>query len=196
MNKTNKPVVEDLDLWKNIRDGNKEALKKLHTKYFYQMCLYAIKSTHGNTPLAEELVSDCFIKIWEHRKNIEIKTSVEHYLFLMLHNGIVDHYRKKRVITEPLIKDFTAPASEKEFDDQKHYARLYKAVKKLSPQCRKVLELAVYESMTYQEIADALNISRNTVKTQMGRAYQHLREMLDPKDFNFFLVARKRNTEN
>ena len=151
--------MEDLDLWKNIKNGNKESLKRLHTKYYYQMCLYAIKSTHRNTALAEELVSDCFIKIWEQRKNIEITTSVEHYLFLMLHNEIVDYYRKKRIITEPLINDFTSPVSEKEFDDQKHYARLYKAVKKLSPQCRKILELAVYESMTYQEIAEKLGIS-------------------------------------
>lgn len=188
--------MEDLDLWKNIKDGNKTALKKLHSKYFHQMCLYAIKSTHGNTPLAEELVSDCFIKIWEYRKKIEIKTSVEHYLFLILHNEIVDHYRKKRVITEPLIQDFIAPVNEKEFDDQKHYARLYKAVKKLPEQCRKILELAVYDSLSYNEIAEKLHISRNTVKTQMGRAYKHLREMLDPKDFNFFMVFRKRNTEN
>lgn len=159
------------------------------------MCLYALKSTRSNSGLAEELVSDCFIKIWEQRKYIEIKTSVEHYLFLMLHNAIVDHFRKKRVITEPLMNDFTAPVNEKDFDDQKQYARLYKAVKKLPVQCRKVLELAVYESLTYQEIADKLNISRNTVKTQMGRAYKYLREMLNPKDFNFFLVFKKRNTE-
>lgn len=192
MNKTNKPVVKDLDLWKNIRNGNKEALKKLHTKYFYQMYLYAIKSTHGNTPLAEELVSDCFINIWEHRKNIEITTSVEHYLFLMLHNHIVDHHRKKRLLTESLSQDFVMPEDEKYFDDQKQYARLYQAVKKLPAQCRKVLELAVYESLTYQEIADNLEISKNTVKTQMGRAYKYLREILDPKDFNFFLVIRKR----
>jgi RNA polymerase sigma-70 factor (ECF subfamily) len=54
------------------------------------------------------------------------------------------------------------------------------------------LELSIFESLTYQEIADKLHISKNTVKTQVGRAYKHLREMLDPKDFNFFLVIRRR----
>ena len=188
--------MKDLDLWENIKNGNKGALKKLHNKYYYQMFLYTIKSTEGNTALAEELVSDCFMKLWEQRNKIEIKNSVEHYLFLMLHNIIVDHFRKKRILTEPLEKDFIAPADEKEFDDQKQYARLYKAVKKLPEQCRKILELAVYDSLSYSEIAEKLHISRNTVKTQMGRAYKSLREILDPKDFNFFLVFRKRNTEN
>ncbi|MGM0620955.1 MAG: RNA polymerase sigma factor [Bacteroidota bacterium] len=188
--------MEDLYLWKNIKDGNKGALKKLHNKYYSQMCLYAIKSTEGNTALAEELVSDCFIKIWENRKKIEIQISVEHYLFLMLHNNIIDHHRKRKIISEPLTKDFISPGHVKDFDDQKKYARLYKAVKELPEHCREILELAVYDSLSYNEIAERLHISRNTVKTQMGRAYKHLREMLDPKDFNFFLVVRKRNTEN
>lgn len=186
--------MEDIHLWKKIKNGNKAALKKIQNKYFYQMYLYAIKLTHGDSGLAEEMVSDSFIKLWEQRKNIEIKTSFENYLFLILRNRIIDHFRKKRIITEPLINDFIASVSENEFDSEKHYARLYKAVKKLPSQCRKVLEMAVYESMTYQEIADSLNISRNTVKTQMGRAYKHLREMLDPKDFNFFLIIRERRS--
>jgi RNA polymerase sigma-70 factor (ECF subfamily) len=190
--KSNKPAVEDLDLWKNIKNGNKGALKNLHKKYYYQMYLYAIKSTEGDSSLAEELVSDCFIKIWEQRKIIEIQTSVEHYLFLMLHNIIIDHHRKRKMIFEPISKDFIAPANVKDFDDQKKYARLYMAVKKLPEQCRKILELAVYDSLSYNEISEKLDISRNTVKTQMGRAYKYLREALDPKDFNFFLVIRKK----
>lgn len=188
------PAMEDLELWKNIKNGNKTALKKIQNKYYYQMYLYAIKSTHGDSGLAEELVSDSFIKLWEKRKKIEIETSFENYLFFILKNRIIDHFRKKRILTKPLINDFIASVGDNDFDGEKHYARLYKAVKKLPKHCRKVLEMAVYESMTYQEIADNLNISRNTVKTQMGRAYKQLREMLDPKDFNLFLIIRKRRS--
>lgn len=158
------------------------------------MYLYASRSTNGNEGLAEELVSDCFIRLWENRKKIEIHDSVKHYLFVSLHNGIIDHFRKKKLFTEPLKQDFAVPGDEKFFDDQKQYARLYLAVKKLPEQCRNVLELAIFESLTYQEIADKLHISKNTVKTQVGRAYKYLREMLDPKDFNFFLVIRKRRS--
>jgi len=45
--------------------------------------------------------------------------------------------------------------------------------------------------MSYNEIAENLHISRNTVKTQIGRAYRSLKEMLDPKDFNFFIIVSK-----
>ena len=182
--------MQDNRLWENIKRGDIQALKKIHDSYFYQMCLYAFKYTN-NFGLAEELVSDCFIKIWENRKKIEINSSVKHYILLMLRNNIIDHYRKKRILTDKL-DEIPELADEKYFDEQQEYARLYAALKKLPEKRRKILELAVFDSMTYQQIAEELDISKNTVKTQMGRAYRFLKETLDPKDFLLFLVCRKR----
>lgn len=184
--------MEDNLLWRNIQKGDKNALKRLHEIYFHQMYLYAAKSISHSNGLAEELVSDCFIKLWENRKQIKIHTSVKHYLFVILHNSIIDYFRKKKILTQPYEEDFQIPGDEKFFDDQKEYAKLYRAVKKLPEQCRLVLELAVFESLTYNEIAEQLKISRNTVKTQVGRAYRTLKELLDPSDFNFFLLIRKK----
>ena len=165
----------------------------LHNRFFHQMCLYAARTLRNTNGLAEEIVDDCFIKLWEHRKEIEIHKSLKHYLFLMLHNAIIDNIRKKKLVTEPLADDFPIPGDEKDFDDQKKYANLYKALKKLPEQRRRVLELAIYESKTYNEIAEELNISKNTVKTQMGRAYKQLKEILDPKEFSLFILVRKTN---
>lgn len=176
-------------IWEGIRNGDKAALKMLHNRYFHQMCLYAARTLHKSNGISEEIVDDCFIKLWENRRNIEIHTSLKHYLFLVLHNALIDHIRKKKLITEPLTADFPLPGDEKDFDEQIQYANLYKAIKKLPDQCRKVLELAVFGSKSYNEIAEELNISKNTVKTQMGRAYKQLKEMLDPKEFNLFILA-------
>ena len=83
--------MEDKRLWEDIKSGDKKALNKLHEKYFHQMCLYANKSTN-NSGIVEELVSDCFIKIWGTRQKIDIKVSVKNYIFIMLRNNIVDHF--------------------------------------------------------------------------------------------------------
>ncbi len=174
--------MDDNYLWRDIKQGDRQALKKLHGKYFHPMCFYAARSIRGNSCLAEELVSDCFIKLWENRKKIDIQTSVTHYLFIILHNAVIDQFRKKNMLTEPYSQEFSAPGDEDEFDKQLEYARLHLAVRKLPDQCRKVLELAVFESLTYKEIAEKLQISCNTVKTQIGRAYKRLREILGPKD--------------
>lgn len=180
--------MEDQLLWKRIQMSDKNALKKLHAKYFHQMLLHASKQLSGDNGLAEELVSDCFIKLWENRKTILIRSSVRNYLFIMIHHNIIDHFRKKKQIWEPLNQNIHVVPYEEDFDELEQNVRIYQAVKKLPDQCRKILELAVYEDMTYSEIADKLSISKNTVKTQIGRAYRKLKETLDPKEFLLFLL--------
>ncbi len=178
-------------MWENIKNGDKNSLKILHDKYFHQMILYSMKSVPESGE-AEELVSDCFIKVWEKRKKIEIKESVKNYLFFVLRNAIIDYHRSNKVITEPLeqLVDF---ADESYFDEQSRYTDLYQALNKLPIQRKKILEMAVFDGMTYQEIADSLQISRNTVKTQIGRAYRFLKENLNSKSYLFFLLTSRSN---
>jgi len=49
--------------------------------------------------------------------------------------------------------------------------------------------------LTYNQIAEKLGVSRNTVKTQMGRAYRSLKESLDPRDFYLFYYFRRKGIE-
>jgi len=145
------------------------------------LCLYAFKSAK-KPEIIEELVSDCFIKLWENRKKIEIKTSIKHYIFLMLRNSIIDYQRKKKFLTQSL-DNISEPAGQDVFDEQKDYAVLYSALEKLPEQRRKILELAVFESLSYNQIAEMLQISRNTVKTQISRSYRFLKEKIQSERF-------------
>ncbi len=158
------------------------------------MCLYAIHSTN-NTQVMEELVSDCFIKLWENRKQIEIRFSVQHYLFLMMRNAIIDYHRKKKFMTG-LVDEIQEPADETVFDEGQSYALLYLALEELPQQRRKILEMAVFDALSYNEIAQKLDISRNTVKTQIARAYRFLKEKLDPKDFYLFCFLKPPKKNN
>jgi RNA polymerase sigma-70 factor (family 1) len=182
-------TLEEKLIWQNIQTGDRQSLKNLHDKYFHQMLLFARKSV--NDPLlAEELVSDCFIKIWENRSRIVIKVSVKSYLYLMLRNSIIDHYRHRQLATKSL-GQIPEIAEEDVFDHFMQYAKLYAALEKLPQQRQKILELAVFDALTYDEIAGKLGITKNTVKTQIARAYRYLRETLGPGDFFLFLLFRK-----
>lgn len=182
-------VVNELKLWGNIQNDDIKALEELHDRYFYQMCLFAKKSVHDDQ-LIENLVSDCFIKLWENRKNIEIKSSLKSYLYRILRNRIIDYFRKKQEATE-ILEELPDIPDEPVFDEQKRYVKLYRALEKLPEQRRKILELAVFDSLSYLEIADKLDISKNTVKTQIARAYRFLKERLEPRDFYFFCLLQK-----
>lgn len=186
--------MDDQSIWSKIVNGDVVALRNLHDKYYYQLWLWASKYTHNET-LSEELVSDCFIKLWERREYILIEKSIKSYLYLMLRNQMVSQLRKSKhmiVFTSDHLPDMPDEVTINNLD---LYSDLYRAILKIPEQRRKILELAVFDSLTYNEIAARLDISVNTVKTQMGRAYQFLKEELDPKSFLLYSVIHKnRNT--
>ncbi len=183
--------MDDQSIWSRIVGGDVVALRNLHDKYYYQLWLWASKHTHNET-LAEELVADCFIKLWERREHILIEKSLKSYLYLMLRNQMVSQHRKSKkqiVFNSENLPDLP---DETTINNQDFYADLYRAIQKIPEQRRTILELAVFDSLTYNEIATRLNISVNTVKTQMGRAYLFLKEELDPKNFLLFSLLQKK----
>jgi RNA polymerase sigma-70 factor (ECF subfamily) len=112
----------------------------------------------------------------------------------MLHNSVIDFHRKRKIQTEQVEK-MQEPSDEEVFDDQEKYTKLYSLLEKLPLQRRTILELAVFDSLSYHEIAEKLKISKNTVKTQVGRAYRFLKENLSQEDFYlFFLLCSRRST--
>lgn len=183
--------MDDQRIWGKIVTGDVAALQILHNKYYYQLWLWACKFTQHES-LSEELVSDCFIKLWEGREHILIEKSLKSYLYLMLRNQIISHFRKSKhdiVIGTDHLPDLPDEVTVNNLD---FYAELYHVIKKIPEQRRKILEMAVFDSLSYKEIADRLNISVNTVKTQMGRAYQFLKEELDPQNFLLFYLLHKK----
>lgn len=188
-------MEDDLTLWKNIREGDTQALKELHDRYYYQMCLYALKMYHCQNGM-DEAVSDCFIKLWTKRNEIVIERSVKSYLYLMLRNSLIDLTRKKNgtiLLEINALPELPDNEAQNELDN---YARLYKALEKLPEQRRRILELAVFESFTYAQIAEKLQISINTVKTQIGRAYRFLKEELDPRSIQLLFLLKSKLTKN
>ena len=169
---------DDLILWKSIRNGDPRALKVLHDRYYLLMYRYAHK-LYANQSGLDESISDCFIKLWTKRRDILIERSVKSYLFLMLSNGMIDRTRKRTGIILVDFMSITEPADILDIDDFDYNDLLYKALEKLPEQRRRILELAVFESFSYAQIAGKLQISINTVKTQIGRAYRFLKEELD-----------------
>ena len=178
--------MNELKLWEGIQNGDAKALKSLHAEYFYAMCLFARKSVKDDDAV-EQIVSDCFLNLWNNSKTIQISSSLKSYLYRMLRNRIIDYYRQKDEDAE-LLNEYPEIAEEQEFDAQQRYAKLYATMELLPQQRRQILELAVFDSLTYQEIADKLQISKNTVKTQIARAYRFLKEKLEPQDFYLLCI--------
>ena len=171
-----------LHIWKLIQQGDQNAFKAAFDKYYDQMCLYANKILN-DINLSQDIVSECFIRIWEKRESIEITSSLKYYLVLSVRNTAISHLRKSGNKSEILVSDIIevdAPYDEKDIlEEEEFIIRIHQAINKLPEQRRKILELASFNNMSYKEIALTLDISVNTVKTQMARAYRFLKEELN-----------------
>ena len=182
----------DQVIWENICSGNVGSLRILHDRYYFQLCHFANRYLH-DLSVSEELVSDCFWKLWSHKERIFIQKSVKAYLYFMVKNQLIDYSRKKQQdliqVTEAL-PDFP---DEEQMDKQDYYAYLYRAVNRLPEQRKKILEMAAFDGLSYKEIASRLDISVNTVKTQMGRAYRFLKEELDPRNLLLYVLFGQRD---
>lgn len=176
----------DQSLWEQIRTGDVNALRHLHQRYFMALCLFAQKSLK-QLPVAEELVSTCFLRLWENRQHIDIRHSVRAYLYFMVRNQSIDYLRANKSAELLAKHELPEIATEEEMNQEEFYASLYHAIAKLPEQRRHILELAAFDSLSYRQIAERLDISINTVKTQMGRAYHFLKEELGSKRMTFIL---------
>jgi RNA polymerase sigma-70 factor (ECF subfamily) len=174
-------MENDIYLWNRIKNGDINALGDLYDKYYYQLYLYA-KKLYNDVDECEDAVSECFIKLWSKKEALIIDHSLKTYLYLIIKNDFVDKTRKKKesIRLENLYSDIPDEETIREYEK---YAELYKIMERIPDQRLAILKLATFDSLTYAQIAKKLNISVNTVKTQMGRAYRFLKEELDRKSF-------------
>jgi len=168
---------------KDLQQGDHKIFNDLFECYYHPMCSF-ISHIITEKSTVEDIVTDCFIKLWEDRKFIKINNSIQNYLLTAAKNSAISHLRKNKIqqvdiekISRFLLDE--EPLIVKEADI---YNKLYDAINKLPEQRRRILKLATFEGKSYARISEELQISVNTVKTQISRAYRFLRSELDTSD--------------
>ncbi len=170
----------DLQLLKQLKTGNEAAYTELYKRYhkgIYAYLLGFVKLPY----LAEDIVHEVFMKLWEARESITVTTSFSAYLYRIARNKAIDILKKisidktlRKEILEslpPLITGF-----ETELQSPGHYEEMYRnALAALSPQRQKTFILCKEEGKTYDEAAMELGISRNTVKDHIVQSMRFLR---------------------
>lgn len=135
-----------------------------------------------DTILAEDLVQDAFIKLYEKRDKLTIKTTLEGYLLQMIRNSCIDYLRKNKVDLEDLdgVTVIDASTASSILIQLEYEEAFYEVVKSLPDQCRKIFELSRFEGKTNSEIAETLNISKRTVESQISNALKRLKKEFLP----------------
>lgn len=139
--------------------------------------------------LAEEVVGNVMLQLWENRVKFEKIIDVKSYLYTMVRNGsflILKNEQKGIQLNNELSHetlDFDFNILEEEL-----YATLIEALNSLPEKCKEVFELSCIEGLKYKDVAEQLNISINTVKSQRARAIELLKIKLKNHSELLFLL--------
>jgi len=177
-----KPIIEGC-----LKNEHKSQyrLYKMFYSNMTSVCLRYAKDREE----ANDFVQEGFIKVFKNLTRYEFKGSFEGWMRRIFVNNAIDNIRRKKKDHLLLGEDVKLDAfSEKELDpldrvDELDPGLVMEAVQKLTPAYKAVFSLYVIEDYSHKEIAEMLNISVGTSKSNLAKAKQNLRKFLK-EDYN------------
>jgi len=178
--------------------GDQRAFRQLFDHYAQKLNRFAF-SIVKNKDAATEIIDEVFIKIWKQKENVPAITHLTTYLYTATKNTSLNYLSRKakEQISEPF--DFiNIELQEEDCPDQQMvtaeiFQNIRAAIEKLPPRCKMIFKLVREDGLRYQQVADILNISINTVDAQMVIAVKKISEKVKVH-FDFFPnMAAKKN---
>ncbi len=178
-------LEEDRVIINNIKNGDKKSFDALFHKYYNALCFYAEKILYRQD-IAEGIVQDLFIRLWENKNVFHVESGIKPYLYSAVKNRCIDEIRKQQVRDSYLKENQQSPGGViiEDEDNERQVERVRKikdAINELPGQRKKIFKMSRLLGLKYNEIAETLNISPKTVENQMGIALKQLREKLNTK---------------
>ncbi|SFC43857.1 RNA polymerase sigma-70 factor, ECF subfamily [Parapedobacter composti] len=169
-----------------------KSAKDLFLLYYGKLCVFA-KHLLGDGEQAEDVVQDVFVKLCEQPEMFPDKqVEAKRYLYVAVRNECYKVLRHEKVVSEYHyrndIKESTEPEIINNIIHAEVMGELNKAIEALPQGCALILKKGIFDGMSNQMIANELNLSINTVKSQKQRAISLLKARLSP-DMQPFLVV-------
>ena len=173
-----------------LSQGNELAFTKLYNEYKNVVFSTALKITKSRM-LAEEVVQDVFLKIWQNHENLAEITNIENYLFIISRNHIFDMIKKiardTSLVVDSNYKNTSTNNTEDAIKDDQYNVILNQIVDQLPPQQQKIYKMAKWDGLSHQKIGEDLGISTETVKKHMAQALKFVRTKISPY-MNMFMT--------
>jgi len=147
-----------------------------------------------NKEIAEEIVSDVFVNIWNKRADLEKIINLKSYLFICVRNGCLSHLRKvknEKIMSIESVNEYSfLPVEDPEDSliEKEIIEQIYAAIETLPCKCKLAFTLAKINGLKYREIAEVLEISEKTVNNHLVLAVKKITELLN--------VSKKTNVKN
>ncbi len=166
-------------------------VKDMYDRYYLRMCEFAYRLV-GCREAARDIAQDAFVVLLESQSRISNEAAVKSYLYSTLKNVALNRIRHQntaaRIQAKHQMDEVDEASVVRAIVHAEIIGELYIALESLPQRCASVCKMAYLEGRKNQEIADALGVSINTIKTQKQRAISLLRNKLSPPSFAMVLL--------
>lgn len=154
------------------------AYKQLFALFYKSLQQFAVSFVRS-PEVAEEIVSDVFIKVWKKRAGLPRINNLKLYLFISTKNGALNYLRsQKKVFLQP--EQYLVQLQSIYFNPEKLMLtaemmnRVQKAINDLPPRCQLIFKLIKEDGLKYREVAELLQLSIKTIENQMAIALRKI----------------------
>jgi len=171
----------DEQLLQQLKTGQSRAYDAIFLKYYKLLCVNAYFYLHDEQE-AKDLVQAFFLEMWEKQIYMRLSGDIKGYLYRSIQNRCLNHIKKKETLEKRQeVYQLTENMSSTETNEEREqtYMKLDNAVGELPNQRKEALKLVYLQNKKYQEAADIMGISLNSLKTHLKIGLKNLREALN-----------------
>ncbi|MCW3073486.1 MAG: polymerase sigma-70 factor [Flaviaesturariibacter sp.] len=166
--------------FRRMQKGEQGALDFFFHAHYKPLAYFAY-TILGDTLEAEDVATEAFIKLWNHREALEKPGSIKAFLYTTVKNACINALRKRKVVAKhamgfPQELNLLEQTTLHRMIEAELLRNLLDSRKVLPPKARVIFELIYIEGKSIKEIARDLKISISTVKSQRARAIQILKK--------------------
>ncbi len=175
-----------------VADENELAFRQLFTEYYPSLVSFAMHYVEKSA-VAEDLVQDVFVKIWETQEKLKTVEDLSAYIYQMVRFKCLNYLRNEKVRTDAtqFFTDDLAATELNAFLKEETFRVVSKAMDNLPPACSRIFAMTL-EGYAAKDIAAELGIAVETVKKQKQIARRMLKEKLGRFSILFFLISSRR----
>ncbi len=186
------PVPSDVQLWNEFQSGSEEAFATIYKNNADRLYSYGLKLVRDKE-LVMDAIQDLFVELWDAKERLGKAKSIKSYLYKSLRRKLIaTAVKQRKVATESVESDFadgSEPSPERSLIERQHFdvqrKKVKKALSSLNHNQQEIIHLKYYGQLSYQEIAEAMDMDKKAVYNLMARAIHQLRNSLG----TFLLVA-------
>jgi RNA polymerase sigma-70 factor (family 1) len=166
-----------------LKQGSRSAFSEIYAMYVKRLYGYCLKLTKDKD-LAEDIVQDVFLRLWNMRADIKQEDTVRSLLFIIsknyliksfydtLHSQIFEDY----VVYKDKLKDDKSADTHVEYND--FLKKIRQEIRKLPQTQQNVIELSRLKQYSIKEVARQLSLSEQTVRNQLSLGLKTLRNQV------------------